>query len=174
MKSLEDYVTNIPDFPQKGIIFRDITSVLQDSAGLNLAIDKLINAAKEFDFDIIAGAESRGFLFGMPLAYALNKGFIPIRKKGRLPRETISKEYSLEYGTAEIEIHKDAVKAGERVLIIDDLIATGGTMKAAAELIEQLGGEVAGMVFLIELVDLKGRELLKEYNISSVLKYHEN
>lgn len=172
MKDLEDYVTNIPDFPEKGIVFRDITSVLQDSDGLKLAIDKLIAAAGEFDFDIIAGTESRGFLLGMPLAYALNKGFIPIRKKGKLPRETISKVYSLEYGTAEIEIHKDAVKPGDRVLLIDDLIATGGTINASAELIEQLGGEVAGIIFLIELVDLKGRELLKDYKVRSIIKYH--
>ena len=173
MKNLSDYVTNIPDFPEKGIIFRDITSVLQDKEGLKLAIDKLIELSSDLDFDVVAGTESRGFLLGMPLAYALGKGFVLIRKKGKLPRETVSKEYSLEYGTAEIEIHKDAIKKGDKVLLIDDLIATGGTIKAAAELVEELGGSVAGLLFLIELIDLKGRDVLDGYDVRSVLQYHE-
>ena len=171
MKELKDYVTDIVDFPEKGIIFRDITSVLQDKEGLKLAIDQLIELVKDMEFDVVAGTESRGFIFGMPLAYELNKGFIPIRKKGKLPREVISREYALEYGTATVEIHKDAIEKGQKVLLVDDLIATGGTIKASAELIEELGGEVAGAAFLIELVELKGREILKEYDVRSLIKY---
>ncbi len=173
MKNLSDYVTTIPDFPEKGIMFRDITSVLQDKEGLKLAVDKLIELSKDLDFDIVAGTESRGFLMGMPLAYALGKGFVLIRKKGKLPRETVSKEYALEYGTAEIEVHKDAIKKGDKVLLIDDLIATGGTIKAAAELVEELGGTVAGLIFLIELIDLNGRDRLKGYEVRSALQYNE-
>lgn len=171
MKKVEDYITNIPDFPEKGIIFRDITSVLQDPDGLRLAIDGLIDLVRELDFDIIAGTESRGFLLGAPVAYALGKGFVLVRKKGKLPRETVSKEYSLEYGTAEIEMHKDAVKPGDKVLLIDDLIATGGTIKAAAQLIEELGGSVAGMAFLIELAGLEGRKKLDGYDVRSLICY---
>ncbi|MCH5209654.1 MAG: adenine phosphoribosyltransferase [Oscillospiraceae bacterium] len=174
MKNLADYVTNIPDFPEPGIIFRDITSVLQDKEGLKLAIDTLIELSSDLDFDVIAGTESRGFLLGMPLAYALGKGFVLIRKKGKLPRETVSKEYSLEYGTAEIEMHKDAINKGDKVLLVDDLIATGGTIKASAELIEQLGGSVAGLLFLVELIDLKGRDVLEGYEVRSALQFHEN
>lgn len=171
MKKLEDYITNIKDYPKKGIIFRDISTVLQDRDGFKLAMDKLLEIAKKFEFDTVAGLESRGFLFGAPLAYALGKGFVMIRKKGKLPRETISASYELEYGSAEIEIHKDAVKKGERVLVVDDLIATGGTVEAAASLIEQLGAQVAGMVFLVELEELKGREYLSKYNIESAMKF---
>lgn len=171
MKELKDYVTDIKDFPEKGIIFRDITSVLQDKDGLKLAIDKMLELVKGLDFDIVAGTESRGFLLGMPIAYMLGKGFVLIRKKGKLPRETVSKAYNLEYGQAEIEIHKDAIKNGDRVLLVDDLIATGGTIKAAAELIEELGGRVSKIIFLMELEGLKGREQLKKYDVSSVLKY---
>lgn len=171
MKRLEDYVKNIVDFPEKGIIFRDVSSVFQDKDGLKLAIDSMLEKVKDLDFDVVAGTESRGFLLGMPVAYELNKGFIMVRKKGKLPREVVSKEYDLEYGTAVIEIHKDALKGGERVLVIDDLIATGGTVKAAAELIEELGGEVAKMLFLIELEDLGGRDKLKGYDIDSIIRY---
>lgn len=171
MKKLEDYITNIKDYPQAGIIFRDISTVLQDKDGFKLAVDELCAIARKFEFDTVAGLESRGFLFGAPLAYRLGKGFVMIRKKGKLPRETISAEYELEYGRAEIEIHKDAVKKGERVLLIDDLIATGGTIEAAAGMIEQLGAEVAGMAFLVELEALKGRERLSKYNIETVLKF---
>ena len=171
MKKLEDYVTSIPDFPEPGIIFRDVTTILQDADGLQLAINGLQEAVNGLDFDVIAGTESRGFIFGMPLAYNLKKPFVLIRKKGKLPRETVEKEYALEYGTATIEIHKDAIQKGQRVLLVDDLIATGGTIKAAAELIEQLGGEVVKIVFIMELAGLKGREKLKKYDVESLICY---
>ena len=171
MKKLKEYIRSIPDFPEKGIIFRDVTSILMDADGLKLAIDELAKCVEGMDFDVIAGAESRGFLFGMPLAYLLHKPFVPIRKKGKLPCETVEKTYDLEYGTATIEIHKDAIKPGDKVVLLDDLIATGGTMKAAAELVEELGGEVVEMLFLIELVDLKGREVLSKYKVDSVVQF---
>ena len=171
MKELKEYIRNIPDFPEKGIIFRDITSVLQDPDSLKLAIDELEKKLEGLEFDVIAGAESRGFLFGMPLAYNLHKPFVPLRKKGKLPCETVEKTYDLEYGTATIEIHKDAIKKGDRVVLLDDLIATGGTMKAAAELVEELGGEVVKALFLIELTDLKGREVLGNYDVDSVVQF---
>lgn len=171
MKKLEEYIRSIPDFPEKGIIFRDVTSILMDADGLKLAIDELAKCLEGIDFDVIAGAESRGFLFGMPLAYMLHKPFVPIRKKGKLPCETVSKTYDLEYGSATIEIHKDAITKGQKVVLLDDLIATGGTMKAAAELVEELGGEVVEMLFLIELTDLKGREVLSDYKIDSVVQF---
>lgn len=171
MKKLKEYIRSIPDFPEKGIIFRDVTSILMDADGLKLAIDELAKCLEGMDFDVIAGAESRGFLFGMPLAYLLHKPFVPIRKKGKLPCETVEKTYDLEYGTATIEIHKDAIKPGDKVVLLDDLIATGGTMKAAAELVEKLGGEVVEMLFLIELVDLKGREVLSKYKVDSVVQF---
>ena len=171
MKKIEDYVLSIPDFPEPGIIFRDITSVLQDADGLQLAIDPMQDCLKDIDVDVIAGTESRGFIFGVPIAYNLHKPFVPIRKKGKLPCETVEKTYDLEYGTATIEMHKDAVKKGEKVVLLDDLIATGGTMKAAAELVEELGGEVVKMLFLIELSDLNGREVLKDYDVDSVVQF---
>ena len=171
MKELKEYIRNIPDFPEKGIIFRDVTSILQDADGLKLAIDELAKKLEGVDFDVIAGAESRGFLFGMPLSYLLHKPFVPIRKKGKLPCETVSKTYDLEYGTATIEIHKDAITPGQKVVVIDDLIATGGTIEAAVKLIEELGGEVVKVVFLMELAGLKGRERLKDYDVESVICY---
>ena len=171
MKKLEEYIRSIPDFPEKGIIFRDVTSILMDADGLKLAIDELAKCLEGMDFDVIAGAESRGFLFGMPLSCLLHKPFVPVRKKGKLPCETVEKTYDLEYGTATIEIHRDAIKPGDKVVLLDDLIATGGTMKAAAELVEELGGEVVEMLFLIELVDLKGREVLSDYKVDSVVKF---
>ena len=171
MKKIEDYVLSIPDFPEPGIIFRDITSVLQDADGLQLAIDSMQDCLKDTDVDVIVGTESRGFIFGAPLAYVMHKPFVPIRKKGKLPCETVEKTYDLEYGTATIEMHKDAVKKGEKVVLLDDLIATGGTMKAAAELVEELGGEVVKMLFLIELSDLNGREVLKDYDVDSVVQF---
>ena len=171
MKPIEEYVRSIPDFPEPGIIFRDVTSVLQDADGLALAIDLMQEKLKGVEFDVIAGPESRGFIFGVPIAYNLHKPFIPIRKKGKLPCETASVTYELEYGTAEIEIHKDAVKKGQKVVIIDDLIATGGTNAAIIELIEGLGGEVVKCVFLMELAGLKGRERLKKYDVDSVICY---
>jgi adenine phosphoribosyltransferase len=173
MKDLKDYIRNIVDFPEKGIIFRDITSVLENSESLKLAIDSMQAQISGLDFDVIAGPESRGFIFGMPLAYNLGKSFVPVRKKGKLPCETVSVEYSLEYGDKTvIEIHKTAVKPGQKVVIIDDLLATGGTTEAAVKLVEKLGGEVVGAVFLIELTDLNGREKIKNVpNVYSVVKY---
>ena len=171
MKKIEEYVRSIPDFPEPGIIFRDITSVLQDADGLQLAIDTMQECLKDVDVDVIAGTESRGFIFGVPIAYNLHKPFIPIRKKGKLPCETVEMTYDLEYGTATIEMHKDSIKPGQKVAVIDDLIATGGTIEAAIKLIEQLGGEVVKAVFLMELAGLKGRERLKGYDVESVLCY---
>ena len=140
MSKVEDYIRSIPDFPAPGIIFRDVTSILQSAEGLKLSIDELVKKLDGVELDVIAGAESRGFIFGMPIAYLLNKPFVPIRKAGKLPCETVSKTYDLEYGTATIEIHKDAITPGMKVVLLDDLIATGGTIKAAAELVEELGG----------------------------------
>lgn len=170
-KTVADYVRSIPDFPEEGIIFRDITSVLQSAEGLRLAVDGIQDLLKDVEFDVVAGTESRGFIFGVPVAYNLKKPFVPVRKKGKLPCETVSKEYDLEYGTAVIEIHRDAIKPGQRVVLIDDLIATGGTAAAAAELIEELGGKVVKLAFLIELKGLKGRELLSGYDVGSVVAY---
>ena len=171
MKKIEDYVRSIPDFPEPGIIFRDITSVIQDPDGLKLAIDSMQESLAGVDFDVVVGLESRGFIFGMPIAYNMHKSFVPVRKKGKLPCETISAEYALEYGTAQIEIHKDAIKPGQKVVIVDDLIATGGTVEAAIKLIEELGGEVVKVCFLLELAGLCGREKLKGYDVSSVISY---
>ncbi len=171
MKKLEEYVRSIPDFPEEGIIFRDVTSVLQDAEGFHLAIDTMQELVKDIDYDVVVGAESRGFIFGAPIAYNNKKPFVLIRKKGKLPCETISENYELEYGTATIEIHKDAIKPGQKVLIVDDLIATGGTTEAMAKLVERLGGEVTGMVFMIELAGLKGRDKLKKYRIESAIVY---
>jgi len=171
MKKLEDYVRSIPDFPEEGIIFRDVTSVLQDADGLQLAIDTMQEKIKDLEYDVVAGAESRGFIFGTPIAYNNHKPFVLIRKKGKLPCETIEMEYDLEYGKATIEMHKDAIKPGQKVLVVDDLIATGGTTEAMVKLIEQLGGEVVGLVFLMELAGLKGRERLKGYRMESAIVY---
>ena len=152
-------------------MFRDVTSVIQDADGLQLAIDSLQSLLEGVDFDVLVGAESRGFIFGMPIAYNMHKPFVLVRKKGKLPRETVSKEYALEYGTAVIEMHKDAIKPGQKVVLVDDLIATGGTMKAAAELVEELGGEVVKVIFLMELAGLKGRDALQGYDVASVIRY---
>lgn len=171
MKKVEDYVKSIPDFPEPGIIFRDVTSVIQDPDGLKLAIDGLVKLLDGVEFDLIAGPESRGFIFGMPVAYLLGKGFVMVRKKGKLPRETVSRSYDLEYGKATIEIHKDAVQPGQRVVLVDDLIATGGSAEAACKLIEELGGTVVKVIFLIELAGLKGREKLKDYDVESLITY---
>ena len=171
MKKLEEYVRSIPDFPEEGIIFRDITSVLQDADGLQLAIDTMQELVKDMDFDVVAGAESRGFIFGTAIAYNMHKPFILVRKAGMLPCETVSKTYDLEYGSATIEIHKDAIKPGQKVVLIDDLIATGGTIKAAAELVEELGGEVVKILFLMELAGLEGRKALAGYDVESVVVY---
>ena len=165
MKKLEDYVVTIPDFPEPGIMFRDITSVIQDPDGLKLAVDGLVDLVKDLDFDLVIGPESRGFIFGVPVAYLLGKGFVPVRKKGKLPRETVSQKYDLEYGQAEVEIHKDAVRPGQKVIIVDDLIATGGSAEAAAKLVEKLGGQVVRMVFVMELAGLDG------YDVESLIVY---
>lgn len=168
---LSKKIRDIKDFPKEGIIFRDITTLLKDPEALKESVDMMQEKLKGKDFDIIVGPESRGFIFGMPIAYNLSKGFVPIRKKGKLPAETIQKEYSLEYGTATIEMHKDAVLKNQRVVIVDDLLATGGTSKAIAELLESVGAKIVSIVFLIELEDLKGRDCLKGYDISSIVKY---
>ena len=170
-KKLEDYVVSIPDFPEKGIIFRDITSILQDADGLALSIDMILKELEGVDFDVVVGPESRGFIFGMPVAYAMHKSFIPVRKKGKLPRETVEMEYSLEYGTATIEMHKDAIVPGQKVVIVDDLIATGGTIEAIIKLIESLGGEVVKICFIMELAGLEGRKRLEGYDVSSAIIY---
>lgn len=171
MKKLEEYVRSIPDFPEEGIIFRDVTSVLQDAEGLHLAIDTMQDKVKDLEYDVVVGPESRGFIFGTPIAYNNRKPFVLIRKKGKLPCETISATYELEYGTATIEMHKDSIQPGQRVLIVDDLLATGGTMEAMIKLIESLGGQIAGIVVLIELAGLKGRERLKDYRLESAICY---
>ena len=170
-KRVEDYIITIPDFPEEGILFRDVTSVIGNAEGFKLAVDELAALLSDVEFDVIAGTESRGFIFGTPLAYLLGKPFIPVRKKGKLPRETVEKTYDLEYGSATIEIHKDDLQPGQRVVLIDDLIATGGTAKAAAELIEDLGAKVVRIAFLIELKGLCGREALKNYDVKSVVQY---
>lgn len=171
MKKIEEYVRSIPDFPEKGIIFRDVTSVLQDADGLHLAIDEMMKLLEGVDFDVVVGAESRGFIFGAPIAYEMHKPFVLCRKKGKLPCETITRDYELEYGTASIEMHKDSIKPGQKVVVIDDLIATGGTIEATCALIEELGGEVVKLAFLMELAGLNGRERLKKYDVASVICY---
>lgn len=171
MKKLEDYVLSIPDFPEPGIIFRDITTIIQDADGLGLAVDGLLELLKDVEYDIVAGSESRGFVFGVPVAYAAHKGFVPVRKEGKLPRKTISAKYDLEYGSAVVEMHCDSVKPGQRVVIIDDLIATGGTTEAMIKLIEKLGGVVVKICFVMELVGLNGREKLKGYDVDSLIVY---
>ena len=170
-EELKQYITDIPDFPSEGIIFHDITSIIQNGESFKLAIDALYDVIKDIDFDVIAGIESRGFIFGAALAAKLNKGLVLVRKKGKLPRATVSEKYDLEYGQAEIEIHTDAIKKGQKVLVIDDLIATGGTVKAATKLIERLGGEVAATAFLIELKELGGRAALEPYVVRTVMVY---
>ncbi len=171
MKTVKDYVLTIPDFPEPGIMFRDLTSVLQDADGLHLAIQEMQNLLSGVEHDVIAGAESRGFILGTPLAYNLHKPFVPVRKKGKLPREVVWQEYDLEYGTAVIEMHRDAIKPGQKVVLVDDLLATGGTMAACAKLVEELGGEVVKIIFLMELAGLNGRDKLQGYDVQSVITY---
>ena len=168
---LKKAIRNIENFPKEGINFKDITTLMQDGETFKYTIDSFINELKDKNIDIIVGPEARGFLMGTPVAYGLGVGFVPVRKPGKLPYETESYEYGLEYGTDVLEIHKDAIKPGQRVAIVDDLLATGGTMEAAAKLIEKLGGEVVSMQFLIELESLEGREKLSKYNVNSLLQY---
>lgn len=164
-------IRNVQDFPKEGILFRDITPLLQDPQGLKQAIDQMVSVLQDEEFDLIIGPESRGFIFGVPVAYSMQKGFIPVRKPGKLPYQYYSQTYDLEYGSATIEIHTDAIKPGQKVVIVDDLLATGGTTKAMIELINKLGGEVVKIVYLIELQALSGREVLEGYNITSLLQY---
>ena len=168
---LKKYVRGIQDFPIPGVLFRDITTVLSDPTALKAAVDAMASLTQGLEFDAVLGPESRGFIFGMPIAYNLNKGFVPVRKSGKLPAETCAKEYALEYGTATIEIHRDAIKPGKKFIVVDDLLATGGTAKAAAELVAEMGGIVVAQIFFIELAGLNGRNMLKGQDIRSLLIY---
>ena len=168
---LTKIIRDIPDFPQKGVLFRDITPLLHDPHALRETVDQMCRRLSQYEFDYVVGPESRGFIFGVPVAYAMKKGFIPIRKKGKLPYTTLSREYSLEYGTATLEMHADAITPGQKVVIVDDLIATGGTSKAIVELIEEAGGSVVNLMYLIELVQLGGREMLKDYSVDTLIQY---
>ena len=169
--NLEDYIASIRDFPTKGILFRDVTPLVQVGQAFHEAIDRLADFARSVHTDVVVGPESRGFIFGAPVAYALGIGFVPVRKPGKLPRETVSVKYDLEYGSNELFMHKDSIKPGQRVVIIDDLIATGGTIEAIIKLVESLGGEVVKISFVMELAGLKGRERLSGYDVSSVIRY---
>lgn len=168
---LESLIRDVEDFPKEGVVFKDITPLLQSPAGLKAAIDRMQANLEGLDFDLIVGPESRGFLFGVPMAYNLNKGFIPVRKPGKLPYETISQSYDLEYGSSTIELHIDAIKPGQKIVIVDDLLATGGTTRAMIDLIERMGGEIVKIEYLIELEFLKGIDLIQGYNVSSLIKY---
>ncbi|MCX7695156.1 MAG: adenine phosphoribosyltransferase [Caloramator sp.] len=169
--NLVEKIRIIEDFPKKGISFKDVTTLLKDGEAFKFAVDKMIQYAKDKNIDLVVGPEARGFVFGTPVAYGLGVGFVPVRKPGKLPADTLKYEYDLEYGSDCLEIHKDAIKPGQRVLIVDDLLATGGTIASVANLVEQLGGEVVGMCFLIELTGLNGREKLAKYNVESLIKY---
>ena len=171
MKKLEDFVTCIPDFPEAVIVFRDVTTILEDPDGLSMAVDGVRQMLEGVEYDSVIGPESRGFIFGVPVAYAEHKGFIPVRKKGKLPREVLSADYELEYGKATVEIHKDSIKPGQKVVIIDDLIATGGTIEAIIKLVEELGGEVVKICFIMELAGLNGRDRLKGYDVDAMIIY---
>jgi len=168
---LKSFVREIPDFPIPGILFRDITTVLKDPVALCGSIDAMVELLGDLEYDTILGPESRGFIFGMPMAYKLGKGFVPVRKAGKLPAEIAKREYALEYGTATIEIHRDAIIPGHRYIIADDLLATGGTAKAIADLVTELGGVVVSSLFFIELAGLSGREMLAGYDVRTVLSY---
>lgn len=170
---LTKFVASIKDFPEEGIIFRDVTPLMADKNAFKETIDQFATWANNLDekADIVAGPEARGFLFGCPVAYNINAGFVPVRKPGKLPRETVSESYALEYGTNEVHMHADSIKPGQNVIIIDDLLATGGTVEATVKLVERLGGKVIGIAFLIELEALNGRDKLKGYNVYSLMKY---
>ncbi len=167
----QDLIRDIPDFPKPGILFKDITPVLQNPEAFQEVVDRFVSFASELHPDVIVGIESRGFVFGAPVALAMKLGFVPVRKIGKLPYQTIREEYALEYGTNVVEVHNDAISKGQRVLIVDDLLATGGTARASARLMEKLGGEVVGFSFLIELGFLQGRDVLEGYNINALIKY---
>lgn len=168
---LKDKIRVIDGFPKEGISFKDITTLIGDGEGLKESIDAMVNKLRDENIDIIVGPEARGFIFGVPVAYALGVGFVPVRKPGKLPAETLSVTYDLEYGTDTLEIHKDSIKKGQRVAVVDDLLATGGTIEAVAKLVEEAGGEVVSMNFLIELTGLNGVEKLNEYKVNSLVKY---
>lgn len=169
--NLKDYVASIPDYPKPGVIFRDISPLMADGTAYREATKQIVDYAKEKAIDMVVGPEARGFIVGCPVAFELGVGFAPVRKPGKLPRETISVSYELEYGTDTLTLHADAIKPGQRVLVCDDLLATGGTVKATIELIEKLGGIVVGCAFLIELEDLNGREKIKDYDILTLMDY---
>ena len=169
--NLYNLIRDVKDFPKEGIVFKDIAPLLQSGEGLHQSINEIAEKLEEVQFDVVVGPEARGFIFGVPTAYKLNKGFVPVRKPGKLPYECISQTYDLEYGTSTIEMHTDAITKGQKVVIVDDLLATGGTTKAMIDLIEKMGGEVVKIVFLIELEFLSGRQILEGYNIESILKY---
>ena len=171
MIDLASRIRDVPDFPHKGIVFKDITTLLKDGPSLRQALDQLTDLVRGWDIDVLAGMESRGFIFAAPIAYKLGLGFVPVRKLGKLPAETISAEYALEYGTNTLELHVDAIDPGQRVLIVDDLLATGGTVGATIDLIERLDGVVAGTAFLVELTFLDGRRHLEGYRVASLIKY---
>ncbi len=168
--NLKDYIVDVVDFPKEGILFKDITNLMKDGNAYKYACDKIIEFAKKVNAEVVMGPEARGFIFGCPVAYELNIGFVPVRKPGKLPRETVEVKYDLEYGSNTLCIHKDSIKKGQRVIIIDDLLATGGTVLATIKLIEKLGGVVAGIAFLSELKELKGRELLKDYDVLTLME----
>ena len=171
MMNLKDYITDVVDFPEKGIIFRDTSPLMQDGDAYRFAVNEIVEFAKDLGVDKVVGPEARGFMVGCPVAVGLGCGFAMARKKGKLPRETVEVDYGLEYGEATLQLHSDAVKPGEKVLICDDLLATGGTTLATVELIEKLGGEVVGLAFLIELMDLKGRDKIEKYTIKTLMEY---
>ncbi|MCK4527659.1 adenine phosphoribosyltransferase [candidate division WOR-3 bacterium] len=171
MEELKEKIRNIPDFPEQGILFRDITTLLMDDKAFKQAVDLMTDLIRNEDIDVILGIEARGFIFAAPIAYQLGLSLNMIRKPGKLPAETIQESYTLEYGENSIEVHKDAISKGDRVVICDDLLATGGTAQASAHLVEQLGGEVSSIIFLVELTELKGREKIKGYPVHSIVKY---
>src|SRR5438309_7930366 len=170
-ESLASLIRDIPDFPKKGILFKDITTLLKDAAAFKQAIDQLTELVRAYAPDVVIGMESRGFIFAAPIAYLLGAGFVPVRKLGKLPGEVISTEYDLEYGTNTLELHNDAVAPGQRVLIVDDLLATGGTVSATIDLVERLKGEVVAVAFLVELTELRGRDRLRDYEVISLIKF---
>lgn len=171
MENLKAFIRDVPDFPQPGIVFRDITPLLHDPRGTVEVMHRFVSHYKDEEIDLVAAIESRGFLFGAPLAVELGTGFVPIRKLGKLPSSTIRRRYSLEYGTNELEMHRDAIEPGSRVLLVDDVLATGGTALASAEMIQELGGEIVGAAFVVELEFLHGREKLADHPVLSLLKY---